>query len=325
VRRFPAPWDRSLRISTGLLVLLLGGIAVGVTAAIVHGQAPAPLAALTAGLPLLSLAVVWAFAPRAYALTGLELRVERNLAAPLRIPLATVRAVGELPPEATRRSLKVAGSAGLFGTYGRFHSGALGAFRMYATRRDRLVAVRTAGELFVLSPEPPGRFVDALLAAAPAAERAGAAPGGGPALALAPGRLPWRPLVAALAVAALAVAGIALALGSRAPRSIAVQGAAIVIERSRAAPITIPLAEVRAVEPLPPSRLAGLRRTAGTRGFGAAWGTFWSPALGRFELQAIDGRGGFVLVRREGDPLVLTPDDPEAFVAAARAGLAERP
>lgn len=325
--RFPATWSRSLRISTVLSAGLIAIVATAVSlSAIADGGTKGVLGTVLGVALLAVIALAWSCAPRAFALEGRELWVERNRGPPVRIPLAAVRAVAELPPGAVQGAFRIMGTGGMFGHYGRFRSGTLGSFRMYATRLDRLVAVRTADALFVLSPEPADRFVEAVLAAAPGAQGAAGDPGGlGRALVAGPVRFPWRAVLGTGAALGLLVSGVGLSVWSRAPRSIAVQGRAIVIERNRAAPIEIPLTEIRAVEPLPAGRLAGLRRTAGTRGFGAAWGAFWSPALGRFELQAIDGRGGFVLVRRDGGPLVVTPDDPDAFVAAARAGLAGRP
>ena len=59
---------------------------------------------------------------------------------------------------------------GLFGYYGWFYR--KGPFRLYATRRDRLVEVVVRGGRIVVSPDDPARFVDALLRAAPRAVRA---------------------------------------------------------------------------------------------------------------------------------------------------------
>ena len=50
------------------------------------------------------------------------------------------------------------GSGGLFAQIGRFHSPALGNFRMYLTDQDDAVLVHT-DERFVISPADSGRFV----------------------------------------------------------------------------------------------------------------------------------------------------------------------
>jgi len=311
-RRFPARWDRSLTISTALLLALLAAVAGFTARAMIQARAPGPLGGLVPVLLGTLVAVVWALAPRAFVLGPRELRVERNLGPPVRVPLAEIRTAGLLPPGALRGALKVAGTAGLFGHYGRFRSRALGGFRLYATRREGLVAVRTAADTFVLSPEPAGGFAEALLAAAPGAR---ALPAQGLAPAAGGGRGALWIAVAIAAVVPLAVGGVAWWAWSRAPRAIGLGEGAVVIERNAASPVEIPLVEVRAAEPLPAERLAGLRRVAGTAGFGVQYGAFWSPSLGRFQLWAIGGRRAYVLLEAASGPIVLTPDDPEGFLA----------
>jgi len=322
VTRFPARWDRNLRVSTAFFVLVLGAVALVTARALAEASAPGPLAVLVAALMLAFIPACWALAPRAFVLQGRELLVERPLAPPIRIPLAVVRTVSELPDGALRGAWKVMGVSGAFGHYGRFRTRALGMFRLYATRRDGLVAVQTGNDLLVLSPERPGAFIDALLAVAPAARRAapadlGKIPGAGR------GHL-WV-LAAVIAAIPLAVGVAAWVAWSRGPRSITVRDDAIEVERNMADPVTFPLADVREVEPLSPARLAGLRRTAGTSGFGVLYGRFWSPSLGPFQLYGLTDRRAYVLLERPGGRLVVTPDEPERFVAEVRAAIAQRP
>ena len=59
------------------------------------------------------------------------------------------------------------GVGGIFGHSGWFYR--KGAFRLYATRTDRLVEVVVDGRRIVVSPDEPQRFVDGLLASAPRA------------------------------------------------------------------------------------------------------------------------------------------------------------
>ncbi|HYG69528.1 MAG TPA: PH domain-containing protein, partial [Anaeromyxobacteraceae bacterium] len=172
MRRFVAPWDRSLKISTALVGAVLVGVGVGVPALIAASGEGADrlVLLLPAGISLLVAALAAALAPRAFAIEGPALRVERPLF-PVTIPLRPVRAVALLPPGATRGALRLAGTSGFFGHYGRFRSAALGAFRLYATRRDGLVLLDTDAERFVLSPRDPERFAEAVLAVAPNARR----------------------------------------------------------------------------------------------------------------------------------------------------------
>jgi Bacterial PH domain len=179
--RFAAPWDGTLRVVTGISVVAVLGLA----AAAVCGaamlppelQRAAPIPALAVGAILCAAAATiglsWALAPKGYTISADRLRVERPLR-PIDVPLREIRAAGALPEGFLTGSLRVMGSGGLFGYYGRFWKRRFGSFRLYATRRTGLVFVE-AGDRFVLSPEPAGRFLDDLLSRAPAASRAGMA------------------------------------------------------------------------------------------------------------------------------------------------------
>ncbi len=106
-----------------------------------------------------------------------------------------------------------------------------------------------------------------------------------------------------------------------APVSAEVSGPVIRVERQRASAVEIPLSTVRAVEVL--AAPGGFRRVAGFRGPGISYGRFASEDLGEFQLYDWGGPA-YVLLQTDGGPIVLTPDDPEGFVRAVRAGMAGR-
>ncbi len=152
------------------------------------------------------------------------------------MPLSAIRAAGPLPDDALARSVRVAGSGGFFGYYGRFGAVLLATYAW--TSRAAVVA---DGE--------------------------------------------------------------------------------IRIERRLAAPIVIPLAEVRRVERLHPRYARGFWRVPGTAlPSGVAFGKFRSRELGDFRLYAWR-RGPYVLADTADERIVLTPDDPDAFVAAVGAAI----
>ena len=68
--------------------------------------------------------------------------------------------------------------------------------------------------------------------------------------------------------------------------------------------------------PYPPG-LRGIR-LVGSGGFVGWYGLFWSRDLGRYRAHATD-RGRTVLVRTTGLPVLVSPADPDAFVAASTA------
>lgn len=315
--RYAAPWDRALRVSTVLAAALVVGIAAVLPAVTGAG----PLAALPAAIGAVVLVGAAALAPRGFAIEGRVLRIERRVGR-IDVPLAAIRAVALLPGPALRGAVRVAGTGGFFGHYGRYWSRALGSFRLYATRTRDLVLVDADTGRFVLSPARPEAFVDELLSRATGAARAA------PATLAASARRPVSrraKIAVALAVAAvpLVVGGTFAASWAFAPIGARVDPDAIRIARNWAAPAEIPLAEVRDVGPLPAAELRGARRVAGAALGRWAYGRFASPALGSFHLYAWR-RGGFVRVDTDEGLYVLTPDDPRAFVDDARAALRER-
>jgi hypothetical protein len=312
--RFPAPWDRTLRIVTAVAIAaMLAGAALLVLLA---ASIEAPFAAVMVAGIAATMAIAFALAPRGYALQPGSLRIERPLRA-IEIPLASIRGAWTLPDGGLRGALRVAGSGGLFGYYGRFWSKGLGAFRLYATRRTGLVVVDTAEERFVLSPEPPERFLDVLLSRAPSASRA-------------PSDAPPRPrqmprnvkvwLVALVALVPIAVATIFAAIWAFSPVAAQVEGGEVRIERKLAPAVVIPVVEVRRVERVAPQYVRRLRRVGGTAAGAVRYGHFRSPELGDVQLYAWRS-DGYVLLDTDEARILVTPDDPDAFVAQVRAGI----
>jgi hypothetical protein len=153
----------------------MGGLAVGGP----HGPAAPWIQLLVhAGVwaaPLIGLAC-WALAPRAVELEGGELRILRRAWRAAGYPLGEVSEVAILPPRWLLGSVRTFGNGGLFGWYGWFWK--KGAFRLFATRTDRLVEVVVGGRRVVVSPDEPDRLVEGLLSAAPRARLRQPAEGG---------------------------------------------------------------------------------------------------------------------------------------------------
>jgi len=316
--RFAAPWDRTLRVTTLVVVVLLAAVVGIIGVATVRAGAPAALVAGVAALVAAILGAAWSLAPRAFAVEASQVRIERPLR-PIAIPVRSIRSAGLLPEGALRGALRLGGSGGLFGYYGRFWSRGLGAFRLYATRRDGLVWIDTPDERFVLSPDAPERFLEEVLARAPNVRDAG----GAPAERRPVGRRAKLGIAAAIAIVPLAVAAILGASWAWAPVGARVSPDAVVVERRWAGPVEIPLAEIRSAEVLPPEALRGARRVAGHSGGGVHYGRFQSEALGGFQLYAWR-RGPAVLLETSDGRVVLTPEEPERFVAQVTETIAPR-
>lgn len=317
--RYAAPVDRTLRRTTRALLLVIAFVA-GVVV-FVSSRLGGPLASGLGLFALLVLAAVvgfgWALAPTGYAIAGGTLRVERRLR-PVTVPLARVTAVARVAELWAGGGARIGGSAGFYGHYGTFWNRALGAFRLYATRTSDLVLLELPDDRLVVSPDAPERFVDEVRAAAPGAIHVDDPE------ALGRRALPRRAklvLAAAILAAPVLVAAVLLASAAFAPAGVEVSPAAIRIERRHARAVEIPLSTVHGVEVL--SLPGGFRRLAGFHGPGISYGRFASDELGEFQLYDWGG-AAYVLLDTEAGSVVVTPDDPDGFVAAVRKGMAGR-
>jgi hypothetical protein len=124
---------------------------------------------------------------------------------------------------------------------------------------------------------------------------------------------------AAMLLAALSPLAVLALAALLAPRGYSIEASALRIER-RLGSITIPLASIRRVEPLPAERLAGAWRVFGTAGLFGYFGRFRNRPLGSFRMYATRS-DGYILVEAD-RPVVLTPDRPAEFVAELRRRLA---
>jgi len=157
--RFAAPWSTSVKWVTGLALVILPGASAIVLLAL---PAAAPFfARLTAAIvPLAILLGVLPFMVRGYVLRGQELIIER-LGWCNRFNLAgLISATAD--PEATRGSIRLGGSGGLFGFFGLFRNRQLGSYWAYGTDPSRTVVVRLADRTIVVTPDDPARFTAAL-------------------------------------------------------------------------------------------------------------------------------------------------------------------
>ena len=319
---FASPWDRSLRISTAAVVAVaLGGVALllawglPATSRGLRGSWTVTLAVLV--LPAILLGA-WALAPRRLTLVGTKLRVERPLWA-VEIETSGLRAVAPLSEGSLGGAVRILGTSGFCGYYGRFYSRSLGSFRLYATRRVGLVCLDTASTRFVVSPEPPEAFVEAVRARAP---EAAAAP--------LPARNPVRAVAGRRVAVAVAVAALGLAAGGllsgfgRVPVGVSVDEEGVRVERRLAEPVRIPFRTILRVAPLTAEERRGWVRTAGTSMGAAAYGRFYGPALGSFRLYAWR-QGGYVLLDTDEERVVVTVESPERFAEEVRSRLAPGP
>ncbi|MCX5785115.1 MAG: PH domain-containing protein [Elusimicrobia bacterium] len=123
---------------------------------------PIPWAALPIFLVIPVVVMLFrGLAPDGYVLNDVQLIIDRKFK-PIVIPLMEITEVRLLTDEELRWTVKLSGSEGFYGYFGVCWNKKLGIFKMYATRRKNLVAVRTAKTLYALSPEDIEDFLTTL-------------------------------------------------------------------------------------------------------------------------------------------------------------------
>ncbi len=152
-----APPDGTTRVVTLGTFLLLGGL----TFWIVSGEETEALNIFILFLVWGPLAITCLFAPRGY-LVSREGIIIRRAVGSFTIPAAEVESV-ELVAR-VRPGIRLWASGGLFGWFGLFTLRDGGTAKVYATRWDRMVRIKTRREIYLLSPAEPQRFYEALRA-----------------------------------------------------------------------------------------------------------------------------------------------------------------
>jgi hypothetical protein len=154
---FRAFMDWRTRLITAGAVLLLLAIPALLLSRPVFGSIVVIVAALNALVCL----VCFLWAPRGYTVAPRQIQIHRPVGKFV-IPLVSVQSVRRAEPADSKGLLRTFGNGGLFGIYGYFNSPRLGAHRWFATSTTNLVIVTVQDTPYVLSPDDPGRFLEAL-------------------------------------------------------------------------------------------------------------------------------------------------------------------
>ncbi len=153
---FGAPYGKSVKYITIFTVLFLAGMilfflfmnrGISYLSAIIF-------AFLAMGIIFFS----YAFSPMSYTLNHKEIKIKRMIRS-ISIPLSGVKDVKFDPQVGNQRAVRLFGSGGLFGYYGRFRSSHLGVHYRYVTDTKRSVLIY-ADKTYVISPDKPEMFVD---------------------------------------------------------------------------------------------------------------------------------------------------------------------
>jgi hypothetical protein len=146
---FPASYDRTTKIISGVVLALMLGVTI------------ATQSALAAGILLLTVVFSYGLSPRGYTVAERSILVHRMLWN-ARLPLEGARQARPISGDELRGSFRVFGSGGLFGYYGLFHTSKLGGCTWFVTARERLVVVITDAKSALFSPDDPDGFLAAV-------------------------------------------------------------------------------------------------------------------------------------------------------------------
>lgn len=91
------------------------------------------------------------------------------------------------------------------------------------------------------------------------------------------------------------------------------------IERRALWPVNVPLSQVTAYGPLYRTALQGAIRLYGTGGFFGWSGRYQAKMIGKCSMHATNLDRLIMIQRRHRRPLLISPDDPEAFLRGLRA------
>jgi hypothetical protein len=154
MKRFGAPWSKSLVVISTLTTLLCLGIAL-----MPHTPAtPAnPRFFWLRAVPIALIVGSALFTIRGYSLTSDNILIHRLLWS-TRFPLDGIQSA-DFQPGAMRGAWRTCGNGGLFSFSGFYRNRILGAFRAFVTDPSRAVVLRYPNCTIVLSPSDPESFV----------------------------------------------------------------------------------------------------------------------------------------------------------------------
>ncbi|MFM7194054.1 MAG: PH domain-containing protein [Bacteroidota bacterium] len=107
----------------------------------------------TAAFLLLTLLFAWLLRPTGYGITENQLILHRPIRS-REIALSDITSIRVPEPRKMRWSIRLFGSGGLFGYFGKFRNSTFGTMNWYATRLGKFVVIiLRSGEKFVVTPD----------------------------------------------------------------------------------------------------------------------------------------------------------------------------
>lgn len=152
---FNAPWGTSLKLMTGLFVLILLGVPI---IGIFTGPNRSVIWILSMiVIPLMILVITVFFMIRGYILTENTLLVQR-LGWNSKLDLSGLTSA-EADSQAMAKSIRTCGNGGMFCFAGTFRNKKLGSYRAFATDSSLSVILKFTNRVVVVTPDNPEEFV----------------------------------------------------------------------------------------------------------------------------------------------------------------------
>lgn len=156
--QFGAPWGRGVKFATGVVVVLVVGLAFVLPLTVSRKEIwPAFLGP---GIGVVVLGITALFCVRGYTIRHRELWIQRSFWQ-TRLPLKDLERA-HADPEAMKGTIRSCGNGGFLAYTGWFRSRKLGNYRAFVTDPARCVVLEFTKRKVLVSPDDPAAFVRAL-------------------------------------------------------------------------------------------------------------------------------------------------------------------
>ncbi len=166
IRRFAAHWSPATWLLTvlciGIVIVATGAVLSQIANIVPDDEAMRERLSLAVMVIPFALMVAALFAPLGYTVDNMGIIVNR-LGPKVCILHSEIKEIARVDRRQIGFSLRLLGSGGFMGSYGRFWSAGLGKYRAYMTNsKDLVLITRHNGERFLLSPFPADGFLEAV-------------------------------------------------------------------------------------------------------------------------------------------------------------------
>ncbi len=155
--KFRNKFDRTTIIITSLVFALLSGITIFVLTDDIQIYAKAAIALMNVSILFLT----WALHPQHYMVYENSIQIKRFFK-PIEIQFDKIIEIKSLEKNELSGSIRLFGSGGLFGYFGRFSNKKLGTYFLYAGNLENLLLIKTDKKVYVISPLNSNEFIERL-------------------------------------------------------------------------------------------------------------------------------------------------------------------